>query len=88
MYVLGMLYICFVFSAVYQGLIRTCSHPVVTTAANDDDSGQGDYKTYSAEGERQRISYRDYFSLWKYLLESAKVKVCSFMHSFDLVSTQ
>ena len=74
-YAFWMLYICFVFSAVYQGLIRTCSHPVVATAANEDEGGQGDYKTYSAEGERQRVSYRDYFALWKYLLESAKVKV-------------
>ncbi|KAI0227633.1 DNA-dependent protein kinase catalytic subunit [Lamellibrachia satsuma] len=62
----------FISRVVYQGLIRTCSHPIVAPTAADDEGGQDE--TYSPEGERQRISYRDYIILWKYLLESAKGK--------------
>ncbi|KAK2178223.1 hypothetical protein NP493_553g02004 [Ridgeia piscesae] len=64
----------FVSRVVYQGLIRTCSHPIVTATAGDNEGGPRGDKDYSTEGATQHMSYRDYFALWKCLLESTKLK--------------
>ncbi|KAK7506702.1 hypothetical protein BaRGS_00002177 [Batillaria attramentaria] len=54
---------------VYQGLIRTCSHLVVTDTEEQEDEG-----TSEADLMVKRITYKDFLELWSGLLESAKIK--------------
>lgn len=55
---------------VFQGLIRTCSHPpVIETEQTEPDI------TAEPEASIRKISYKDYLELWSGLLESAKIKV-------------
>ncbi|KAK8776726.1 hypothetical protein V5799_029934 [Amblyomma americanum] len=52
---------------VYQGLVRTCSHPIVADveASEEDDA---------AVGRLQKITYRRYSMLWSYLLDATNVQ--------------
>ena len=56
--------------AVYQSLIRTCSHPVVMETEEQEARSGGD-----TDLAVRRITYKDYLQLWSGLLQSAKVKV-------------
>ncbi|XP_048248370.1 DNA-dependent protein kinase catalytic subunit-like [Haliotis rufescens] len=51
---------------VYQGLIRTCSHPVSL------DTEQTEEQT--ADVVEKKVSYKDFIELWQTLLNSARIK--------------
>lgn len=57
-------------SAVYQGLIRSCSHPVVieTQEQQSENSDETDLTV-------KPVTYRDFLELWSGLLESPSIKV-------------
>ncbi|KAH7949252.1 hypothetical protein HPB49_006640 [Dermacentor silvarum] len=57
---------------VYQGLVRTCSHPIVADveASEEDDAFTGKFRT---------ITYRRYNMLWHYLLEAVNVQELNVM---------
>ncbi len=55
---------------VYQGLIRTCSHPPVIEVG---DSGVVATETTDILGNR-RPSYKDYVDLWIHILDPTKLK--------------
>ena len=57
--------------SVYQGLIRTCSRPIVVeTEVNLQDN----YDDQEID-EKNQITYCDYLPLWSTLLDTASVKV-------------
>ena len=56
--------------AVYQSLIRTCSHPVALETEEQEVESPGD-----TDLSVRRITYKDFLELWSGLLQSAKVKV-------------
>ncbi|GFO12449.1 DNA-dependent protein kinase catalytic subunit, partial [Plakobranchus ocellatus] len=58
-------------SIVYQGLLRTCSHPIVAETNGVEESQ--DAKELEG-GAAPLTTYKDYLSLWTTLLESAKIK--------------
>ncbi|CAH1795617.1 unnamed protein product, partial [Owenia fusiformis] len=58
----------FLSQIVYQGLIRTCSHPVAIVTDERTDTG-----AESVE-EQHKVTYKDYIELWRILLQSAKLK--------------
>ena len=53
----------------YQGLIRTCSHPPVVEVTQTDDTDTTDVMT-----EDKAVTYRDFLPLWRGLLSSENVK--------------
>ncbi|GFR68841.1 DNA-dependent protein kinase catalytic subunit [Elysia marginata] len=57
-------------SIVYQGLLRTCSHPIVMETNETEEAQVGP----SNSATTPSITYKDYLSLWSTLLESAKIK--------------
>ena len=56
--------------AVYQGLIRTCSHLVATETEEQEADSVGD-----TDLTVRRITYKDFLELWSGLLQSAKMMV-------------
>lgn len=57
----------------YQGLIRTCSHPVVLETEEHPDIL--DTEEVVEQDKQQKVSYKDYLGLWTTLLDSASIKV-------------
>ncbi|XP_068717854.1 DNA-dependent protein kinase catalytic subunit-like isoform X1 [Montipora capricornis] len=62
----------FLSEVVYQGLIRTCSHPVELDEVNETIiSGDGEAVNTNSS---PKTSYKDYLPLWEFLLERGKFK--------------
>ncbi|EDV28309.1 uncharacterized protein TRIADDRAFT_20924, partial [Trichoplax adhaerens] len=61
----------FLSRVVYQGLIRTCSHPVYVETDSDLNISQDSVILETGP----RISYKDYISLWKNLIQATEIKV-------------
>ena len=64
----------------YQGLIRTCSHPIVVESEEQSTPSVNDHVTSAtnedeASQEQFKVTYRDYLPFWMFLLEMHKVKV-------------
>ena len=64
----------------YQGLIRTCSHPIVVESDEQSTPSVNDHVTSAknedeASQEQFKVTYRDYLPFWMFLLEMHKVKV-------------
>lgn len=53
--------------AVYQGLIRTCSHPIVAETTQ--------LEELESDIRIKKVSYKDFIPLWSKLLDSAQMKV-------------
>ncbi|BFZ03143.1 hypothetical protein BsWGS_06182 [Bradybaena similaris] len=53
-------------SVVYQGLIRTCSHPIVAETAQLEDT--------ESDTRVKKVSYKDFIPLWSKLLESCQMR--------------
>nr|QOY44576.1 DNA-dependent protein kinase catalytic subunit [Alvinella pompejana] len=64
----GSVFRSFISRFVYQALLRTCSHPAVTTTFDDD--GQ----ELDPEYRTRRITYKDYLNMWKCLLTCSRFK--------------
>ena len=58
----------------YQGLIRTCWHPVVLITEEQITDASGMSEENFDTGDR-KVSYKDYIPFWTYLLGSSSVKV-------------
>jgi|SRR6218665_2275759 len=58
---------------VYQGLIRTCSHPILLESVEK--TAEADVDDEPALGSQPRLSYRDYLPFWNALLDLATMKV-------------
>nr|XP_006812076.1 PREDICTED: DNA-dependent protein kinase catalytic subunit-like [Saccoglossus kowalevskii] len=63
----------FVSRIVYQGLIRTCSHPVVLEGEMYDVSG--DETSDELLIDARKVSYKDYLDLWNHLLDSSQLRI-------------
>ncbi|XP_067044034.1 DNA-dependent protein kinase catalytic subunit-like isoform X2 [Acropora muricata] len=61
----------FLSELVYQGLIRTCSHPVALEEVNEITVGE-DGET--VDSSPLKTSYKDYLPLWEFLLEKGRFK--------------
>ncbi|XP_070581112.1 DNA-dependent protein kinase catalytic subunit-like [Ptychodera flava] len=65
----------FISRVVYQGLIRTCSQPVVLEGEVYDIAGvEVDETNEDVLSDSRRVSYRDYLDLWSHLLDSSRLK--------------
>ncbi|XP_022778667.1 DNA-dependent protein kinase catalytic subunit-like isoform X5 [Stylophora pistillata] len=62
----------FLSEIVYQGLIRTCSHPVILKEVNGESTIMEEREVY--EGSTPNTSLKDYLELWEYLLDKDKLK--------------
>ncbi|RMX44452.1 hypothetical protein pdam_00010090 [Pocillopora damicornis] len=62
----------FLSEIVYQGLIRTCSHPVILDEVNEENAITEEREAY--EGSTPKTSLKDYLELWEYLLDKDKLK--------------
>lgn len=71
---LGICVIKWLLFSVYQGLIRTCSHPVVIESAEKSPDLEI-YNDEAAEVSSSKLSYADYLDFWNALLDLATMKV-------------
>lgn len=61
---------CFCLISVYQGLIRSCSHPPVIEVEQLGEAEQSD------KGIR-KVTYKDFIDMWTGILDSTRMKVSS-----------
>ncbi|KAL9956083.1 hypothetical protein ACROYT_G037506 [Oculina patagonica] len=66
----------FLSEVVYQGLIRTCSHPVALEEVNEIGATVDKETT---DTSTPKVSYKDYLGLWEFLLEKDKFKDVSLL---------
>ncbi|CAI8051259.1 DNA-dependent protein kinase catalytic subunit [Geodia barretti] len=72
----------FLSHVVYQGLIRTCSHPVViqvgdgsVVVAVGDGGGAGGREGERMDiGDKKQPSYMDYVQMWRHIMDPSKLK--------------
>ncbi|RUS72684.1 hypothetical protein EGW08_019554 [Elysia chlorotica] len=65
------LFTFYIHTYIFQSLLRTCSHPILTETNKTD----GLQDTWGTEaGGAPLVTHKDYLSLWSTLLESAKIK--------------
>ncbi|GIX68912.1 DNA-dependent protein kinase catalytic subunit [Caerostris extrusa] len=72
------LFLDFLTQIVYQGLVKTCSHPIVAEAEILKDktspSGQKNQNEIVYESSKKIITYKDYVYFWKSLLNVVQLK--------------
>ncbi|XP_077979786.1 DNA-dependent protein kinase catalytic subunit-like [Glandiceps talaboti] len=65
----------FISRVVFQGLIRTCSHPVVLEGETYEIAGvEVDETNEDVLTDARRVTYKDYLDLWIHLLDSSHLK--------------
>ncbi|EDO34282.1 predicted protein [Nematostella vectensis] len=70
----------FLSEVVYQGLIRTCSHPVLLDEGPDVDKQVG-----VVTGSRSdQVTFKDYLPLWEHMLDKTKFKMYLLFQSLSL----
>ncbi|KAG8200791.1 hypothetical protein JTE90_006373 [Oedothorax gibbosus] len=70
-------FVGFLTQIVYQGIVKTCSHPVIVEAEalKDKASVNGDnLNQYEPKSSMKIVTYKDYIDMWKTMLNVVKLK--------------